>query len=177
MTIPRGELASTVTRRPATGADQPLLRELFKQSRDDLHLLPLALIDLQYRAQASQLAQDYPTATHEVLVADGSDAGMLVLAADNTVVRVLDIVIAPAQRRHGIAVRALHDVIVEAGTRPVQLTVWSQNTAARALYERLGFLALAPSKGPGAALGYVPMERAPGASDATESLRLTGRCA
>jgi ribosomal protein S18 acetylase RimI-like enzyme len=183
MNAPSTAQQCTVTRRPATAADQDLLRELFEQSRDDLQLLPPALLELQYRARANQHAQDHPSATQEILVVDGSDAGMLLLAVDDAVVRMVDIVIAPAQRRRGIAECLLRDVITKAGARPVQLTVWSANVPARAHYEQLGFAAIAPSPGQAAAhgesatLGYVAMERAPGPIDRSAGDRITGRCA
>jgi ribosomal protein S18 acetylase RimI-like enzyme len=151
MTTATPRTAPTVTRRPRTAADEPLLRALFEQSRDDLALLPPALVDLQYRAQQAQFGR----AGREVLVIDGVDVGTLVLTEDDDAVQVVDIVIAPAHRRQGIAEAVLGQVIAQAGDRPVRLTVWAANAPARALYERLGFRALSDSD------THVPMQRPP----------------
>jgi ribosomal protein S18 acetylase RimI-like enzyme len=152
----------TVVRRPATEDDATVLRALFEQSRDDLLLLPPALIDLQYRAQARQIAQDHPDATREVLVADGADAGLLVLAAADDAVWVVDIVVAPSHRRRRVAETVVRDVIDEASPRPVRLSVWASNAPARALYERLGFHTLTDSA------THVRMERPAGPINRTQ---------
>jgi ribosomal protein S18 acetylase RimI-like enzyme len=152
-----------VSRRPATAADADYLRALFTESRDDLLVLPdvarAALLDMQYRGQGRQIAAGHPAATREVLVADGADAGLLILDRDPERVHVVDIVVARAHRRRGIASGTLRAVIDEAGGRTVTLSVWPGNVIARSLYERLGFVPSTPSQIPG---GYLPMEHRPG---------------
>jgi ribosomal protein S18 acetylase RimI-like enzyme len=150
---------TTVALRAATAADEPYLRRLFATSRPDLAILPAdvrdALIDLQYRAQRAEFSWRYPAAEYDVVVADGADAGLLVVDRGETAVRVVDLVVDERHRRRGIAAAALQRVIDEAGRLPVRLSVWSANPAALALYERLGF---EPTGAPVTA-GYVAMER------------------
>jgi len=159
MTAATTDHPATVTRRPATPADDGLLRALFADSREDLRLLPEPLVEMQQRAQAAQIAADHPDATRDVIVADGVDAGALVLATDAASVTVVDIVVARTHRKRGIAEAVLADVITAAGDRPVLLTVWSENTAARRLYQKLGFVATADTE------GHIPMQRPAGSID------------
>jgi ribosomal protein S18 acetylase RimI-like enzyme len=150
---------SQITRRPAESRDDGYLRQLFLESRDDLLMLPAqfrdALLDMQYRGQSRQISADHPGATREVLVADGADAGLLVLDRDAERIHVVDIVVARARRRQGIASTALRSVIDEAGERAVTLSVWSGNVAALSLYQGFGFAVLNPSNG---AEGYISMQ-------------------
>jgi ribosomal protein S18 acetylase RimI-like enzyme len=151
---------SQLARRPARASDEDYLRQLFAQAREDLAILPAELrdqlADLQYRGQLRQIEADYPAATREVLVADGTDAGVLVLDQDDARIHVVDIAVASAHRRRGVASAALRSVFDEAGQRPVTLTVWSGNAIALSLYGRFGF---AEINGANVTEGYVFMER------------------
>jgi ribosomal protein S18 acetylase RimI-like enzyme len=150
---------SAVALRAASVKDDAYLRRIFAESRDDLAILPPdvrdTLIDLQYRAQRAQFAAGHPDAAYHILVADGVDAGVLMLDRGSDHVRIVDLTVERRHRRQGVAASALRGVLEEAGVRPVRLTVWAANAAARALYERLGFTETAapvPS-------GYLAMER------------------
>lgn len=153
---------TTVALRAAAGSDEPYVRRLFAASRPDLAILPAdvrePLVDLQYRAQRADFGWRYPAAEYAVLVADGADAGLLVLDRGEGALRVVDLVVDERHRRRGVATAALLRVIDEAGQLPVRLSVWSANAPARALYERLGFV---PTGAP-VTEGYVAMERRPG---------------
>ena len=133
-----------VTRRPLGASEDGYRRRMFGESRDDLLILPEdvrgPLADMQYRGWCRQIAADHPAAAHEALVADGTDAGLLVLDQDAERVHVVDIVVTREQRRRGIGSSAMRLVIAEAGNRIVTLLVWSGNVAAWSLYERLGFV-------------------------------------
>ena len=151
---------SQLTRRPARAGDEDYLRQVFAQARDDLAILPAELrdqlLDLQYRGQRRQIEAAYPAATREVLVADGADAGVLVLDQDAARIHVADIAVARAQRRRGVASAALRSVIDEAGQRPVTLMVWAGNAIALSLYASFGF---AEINGADVTEGYIFMER------------------
>lgn len=154
---------SSVVLRGATPHDDAYQRRLFAESRDDLAMLPQgirdSLIDMQFRAQAMQLARNHPDADRRVLVADGVDAGVLVLDDAADALRIVDLTVERRERRRGIAGAAVTAVIAAAGERPVRLSVWSTNEIARALYERLGFIA---SAGADVEEGYITMERRAG---------------
>lgn len=112
-----------IVRRPAGPADDGFLRALFAEGRDDLVLLPPdvrdTLLDMQFRAQRRQHGVDHPGATREILAVDGTDVGVLVVDQDAERVHVVDLVVAHAHRRRGIATGTLRDVIAEAGPRDV----------------------------------------------------------
>jgi ribosomal protein S18 acetylase RimI-like enzyme len=138
--------AVTVTLRPVEPADENLLRSLFAEARPELALLPPqtrdVLLDMQFRAQQRQYAANYVNARHEIIVADGSDVGQLIVDDAATEVRIIDVTVRHSHRSGGIGSTILRDVITDAGSsgRPVELSVWSGNTGAQRLYTRLGFV-------------------------------------
>ncbi|MFC5676804.1 GNAT family N-acetyltransferase [Aeromicrobium endophyticum] len=138
-------LTGGIVRRPATTADDALVARLFAESRPDLDALPAdvrgPLLALQVNAQLADYAATYPAASHEVVVADGTDVGRVVVATGDSETRVVDIVIGREHRRRGIASAVLSDVIATADEHghPVVLSVWATNHGARALYTALGF--------------------------------------
>jgi ribosomal protein S18 acetylase RimI-like enzyme len=148
-----------VTRRPAEGRDEPLLRELFASSRQEWDLLPSssrdALLDMQFRAQRQQYAVSHPDAAHQILVAAGVDVGQLRLDESTPSVRIVDVTVHPDHRGRGITSSVLREVLDNADRagRPVQLSVWTTNVGARRLYERLGFAVTGESN------GYLDMHR------------------
>jgi ribosomal protein S18 acetylase RimI-like enzyme len=149
--------ARQLSRRAVAPHDDPYLRALFADSREDLQLLPPELrdplIDMQFEAQRRQIAAAHPDAVHEMLVADGVDVGRLVVAYSADAAHIIDITIARASRRQGIATAALQELIAMPSNRSVTLRVWSANAPARRLYEQVGFV---PG---GTDAGYVAMER------------------
>jgi ribosomal protein S18 acetylase RimI-like enzyme len=140
---------AVVTRRPAQPGDEALVRALVVESRPELALLPDAvrgpILDLQVKAQRQHYDAAYPQASHEILAIAGVDVGRLILDDGQTAVRVVDVVVLQSHRGRGIATTVLRDVISDADRRglAVELSVWSANTDARRLYERLGFVATA----------------------------------
>lgn len=158
----RTSTPTTVKRRPATPADEGLLRDLFAETRADLSLLDPelrgTLVDLQWRAREREYAAVHPDAIREILVADGTDVGQLILADTADAVRVVDVSVHARHRGRGIGSSVLRDVTREAEHRGrrVRLSVWSENSGARRLYESLGFVAVeAPEDG----AGYIEMSR------------------
>jgi ribosomal protein S18 acetylase RimI-like enzyme len=149
--------ARQLSRRAVGPHDDPYLRALFADSREDLQLLPPEvrgpLIDMQFEAQRRQIAADHPAAVHEVLVADGVDVGRLVVAYGAGSAHVVDITIARTSRRQGIATAVLQELIAEPHHQSVTLRVWSANAPARRLYEQVGFVPR------GTDAGSVAMER------------------
>ena len=140
---------TAVARRSAGGADIPLLRELFADAHVEFAVLPpdtrFVLVDMRFRAERRQHAAQFPHARHEILVVDGVDVGRLLIDSRDDEMRVVDITVGLGRRREGIASNALAQLADEAdkaGQR-LWLTIWSGNTAMRAVCERLGFSAAA----------------------------------
>lgn len=138
--MPGPRTAARVTLRPAGPGDAALLRHLFLASRDDLALVPPPLVDVQERAQRRQHEVDHPAARDRIVVADGFDAGRLLVDDLGDTLHVVDVCVLPQYRRRGVARAVLAHLIDEAGGRQVTLRVWSQNVAAIRLYEGLGFV-------------------------------------
>ena len=159
MTSVRGRLA--VTRRAATPADIPFLRTLFADAHLELAVLPtdtrFVLIDMQFRAQRRQHAASHPLATHEIVVADGTAAGRVIVDRSTDPIRVVDVSVALGHRRTGIAAGIFADLTTEAdgAERAIEATVWSGNAAAVALVQDNGFVAGTDEA------GYVTYVRAP----------------
>lgn len=125
-----------------------------------------AIVDLQLRARDHQRDATCPGAQLGVLELDGVPIGQLDLWSDGTSVDVLELHVVPGLRGHGVGAAALRAVLADAdaAATPVRLHV-EVGSAARRLYERLGFAAVAatpthvamvrtgpePTEGPGAA--------------------------
>lgn len=73
---------------------------------------------------------------------DGTPIGLLKVDARGTPVRLLQLAVAPEFQGRGLGTALVRRVIAEAGTRPVWLQVLHANPRARALYARLGFVAI-----------------------------------
>lgn len=150
----------TVSRRPATGTDLPLLRELFADARTELAVLPpdtrWVLVDMRFRAQRREHAAQYPSAEHDIILVGGTEVGQVVVEHSADGVHVIDLSVALGHRHEGIATAVLSALVDEAqaAQQRIWLTVWSGNTAARHACERAGLRA-----GPVRDDGHVMMER------------------
>ncbi|MFC6356144.1 GNAT family N-acetyltransferase [Luethyella okanaganae] len=160
--------ARAITLRAAAPADESLLRRIFEQSRSaDFSGFPAglrpALVDMQYRAQQAQYSAQYPEARHEVILVDGAVAGRILVDESGTAWRLIDISVSSEHRNGGIGTAVLSEVCERASAsgRPVELSVWAGNRAARRLYERLGFSVAAERP------DYLSLHRAPDALPST----------
>ena len=154
---------SGVALRPATPDDREFLLTVYRTTRDDeLGLTEwtesekAAFVDMQFRAQDGYYRDVYPDGRFLVVTRGNEPIGRLYLARLPDEVRVIDIVLMPAQRGQGIGSSLLAAVVAEADAEvlPVRLHVepWSP---AKRLYERLGFRTLQVNG------IYELMERAP----------------
>jgi ribosomal protein S18 acetylase RimI-like enzyme len=132
----------TVSTRTATPSDEPFRLAVFAQARADVFdamgLDPVArtqLIELQYRMQQCHYRKVYPASDELIIELDATPAGTLWLATGPDDIRVVDLAIASEYRRRGIASEVLMALLQRS---PVSLSVWHENDAALALYQRLG---------------------------------------
>lgn len=144
MTAAPQHVPHSVLRRYAGAGDNRLVRQMLADTRDDLLLLPSdvrdTVVEMQVHAERRLIAAEHPGATHEILMADGTDVGRLVVDVAATDVRVIDLTICRDHRRHGLATAVLRDVLADAGRRPVTITIKANNNAARGLLRGLGFV-------------------------------------
>lgn len=133
--------------RDAEPDDHGFLWDLYFWSREDLHqAMPDAaslqqLVRMQQQAQEMGLRHNYPQARHFIVQEDAQPVGRAVIHAGNGELRLLDIAVAPAARRHGAAtavLQALQSAARQQGAR-LGLSVRTSNAAAGQLYRKLGF--------------------------------------
>ncbi len=168
--IPRPDPCGWASLRPADDSDRSVLMRVFTESHcaelDLLGLEPAALaglVGMQYRARQAQYRSLHPDAVEYLLVADdGSPVGSCWLDDAPEQLRVLDIAVLREHRRRGIA-RAVLGRLCErsaAAGKPVGLSVWHQNLAARELYRALGFTTAGAGE-EGVGNGYLELQFAP----------------
>lgn len=117
-----------------------------------------AFLRQQFAAQDAYWAQQRPATERSVIVVDGEDAGRLYVDRSGAEeIRVVDIALLPDHRGHGVGGRLLCELLDEGDRtdRPVTIHVERGNRA-RALYGRLGFVAISPAG------AYDLYERVPG---------------
>jgi len=141
------ELASNVSLRPATSADQTFLLSLYASTRaEEMAFVRVdenqknALIAMQFNAQSQQYLISYPNAEHSIILRHEEPVGRLLVDRGDREFTLVDIALLPAHRRAGIGSHLIRELLVEARSarKPVRLSVWHSNPARR-LYERLGF--------------------------------------
>jgi GNAT superfamily N-acetyltransferase len=133
--------------RPATTADEPFLRELFRLMREpQLAMLPFdeaqraAFCESQYQARAAHYRDAYPGARHSIVENDGNRVGTLVEARGAAAIHLVDLQLSPAFQARGWGTELMLQLQREASRLglPVILHVESRGRARR-FYERLGF--------------------------------------
>lgn len=165
-----GAAAVAVRRRLTTPHDSdPLGALLLADAAEALASLPEPmrgeLAALQVRAREAGHAAAWPAAQQwTILVGPSMPVGRLVLADQPDGWHIVDLRVHPAWRGRGIASACLRQLIGEADRAGgwLSLTVAVDNPA-RALYERLGFVAGPLGAGAAAAPTDVRMRRAPAA--------------
>jgi len=134
-----GRLAA---RAPGTG-DADFLAALYLATRPDLGALPVprsvieGIARHQQQLQLEDYARRYPGAETWLVEEEGMAVARLVLDRSEEALRVVDLAVAPAARRQGIARELLTALQARGGA--IALRVRVENSAARALYASLGF--------------------------------------
>lgn len=138
---------ATITLRPAGPDDHAFLMEVYGSTRaDELALTPwndeqrAAFILHQFTAQQDHYAKNYPGATHDIILADGRQAGRIYVARLEREIRIIDLTLLPHERNTGIGSYLIRQLLVEAGRTKQSVRIWVEefNPSLR-LFERLGF--------------------------------------
>jgi ribosomal protein S18 acetylase RimI-like enzyme len=138
---------ATVILRAATAGDREFLYRVYASTRAE----ELAATDWSDEQKAVFLRQQfdvqdahyrtYEGASFQVIVSDNENAGRLYIHRRAREIRVMDIALLPDFRARGIGAHILQDVQREAARDGSCVTVHVEKfNAARALYERLGFI-------------------------------------
>ena len=159
-----------LSRRPATDADLPFLREVYASTRREevgrAGWPPEqveAFLAMQFEAQRRHYLEHYTETTYEVLLVDGQPAGRLYVARWERELRIVDIALLPEFRGRGVGAEIVQELIDEAAAAGKPVTIHVERTnPAMSLYERLGFEPIGET-GP-----YLLLERRPsGAASAS----------
>ena len=136
-----------MTLRPEEAGDEPLLFQLYASTREEELALTgwdeptrTQFLQGQFRAQRTGYRSMFPTADFAILVLDAAAAGRIVVQQTPAEIRLVDLIIAPALRHHGLGTALMQSLFSEAARRnkPVRLHVFQNNRAAL-WYQRLGF--------------------------------------
>ncbi|AMO95461.1 acetyltransferase family protein [Collimonas fungivorans] len=136
--------------RPCTTADIAFLRELYRQLRaEELAPLPWpqaqknAFLDSQFALQHRHYLTQYPDADFCLVESAAQPIGRLYLWRQAPQFLVIDISLLPQWRNSGIGTALMRGAqeLARVGQADLNLHVDQRNSAARRLYERLGFIA------------------------------------
>lgn len=136
---------ATLSFRPVTEDDTSFLYELYCSTR----ALEMSAIDwdnaqkqtflqMQFNAQVSQYQSAFPTANHDIILRKNKPVGRLYIDRSQNEIRLLDIIINPKKRNHGIGSFCLKQLKNEAtqANIPLRFYVWHTNYDAQRFYER-----------------------------------------
>lgn len=143
-------MITSLTLRPATPADEGFLCDLYAQNRQaefrawglDEAMLA-SLLQMQFTAQQTTYATQYPDADHDIILLDGRPVGRFYVHRATDHLLLVDIALVPEVQGRGLGTALLQALLDEGGKKglPVRLHVGITNPA-RCLYQRLGFTAL-----------------------------------
>ena len=136
-----------ITLRPSRPEDRDFLFSVYASTRvDEMAMVPwddaqkAGFLDQQFGAQTAYWDEQYPEAERSIVEIDGAPAGRFYVQHWPKEIRLVDIALLPAFRRHGAGTELIQRLFSEASQRNVPLTIHVEIfNPARALYERLGF--------------------------------------
>lgn len=136
-----------ITLRPVTPDDNDFLMEVYGSTRaDELALTPWtdeqrhAFIQHQFTAQQVHYKQNYPSATHDIIVVDGREVGRLYVARLEREIRIVDITLLPGERNAGTGSFLIKQLLDEAKRTKRSVRIWVEEfNPSLQLFERLGF--------------------------------------
>lgn len=138
----------TIECRPVAEDDGEFLLRLYASTREEeMEFVDWsddrkrAFLQNQLAAQKAEYGRRWPEADHEIVLADGTPAGMIWVGRTEDEIRLLDIALLPEFRRRGIGTALLKPLQEEAERdgKPMRHCVYITNTPAFAFYHRLGF--------------------------------------
>lgn len=137
----------TITLRPVSSSDDRFLFSLYASTRTaELAQVPWtelqkqAFLQMQYAAQKSSYAAQYPDAEHVVISRDAEPVGRLYLARCPDRVHILDITVAERCRKNGVGSFVLNEIVREASEAGKPTTIYIEpSNPSVGLFERLGF--------------------------------------
>ena len=139
---------STLAVRPAVPADEIFLYDLYVALRGPLFALaPISaeqrqmLLQMQFRAQMSAYAQQYPNSCYHVVLFDSRPVGRLWVAPVERSFHLVDIAIHPELQSKGLGTVLIQRLQQEAAQAklPISATVDRFNPGSLRFHQKLGF--------------------------------------
>ncbi|HEY3824807.1 MAG TPA: GNAT family N-acetyltransferase [Bryobacteraceae bacterium] len=139
---------SAVRLRPREPGDETFLFSLYSALRaPEFALLAIPepqkeqLIRMQYQAQNSAYAMQYPESDYQIVMRDDCPVGKIWIARNEDEFHLVDIVLAPEARNSGIGAHLLKQLQqeAEAAGLPVRSSVFRFNPGSLRFHLRLGF--------------------------------------
>ena len=133
--------------RPETAEDEGLLFELYASTRqEELNLtgwdVPTrsAFLEMQFRAMRQGYRAMFPRGEFSIILEDDTPVGRAVVDRRSEEIHLVDIIVLPSRRGHGIGKWFMRALCAEAKEqrKPVRLQAL-KNSRAVAFYQRLGF--------------------------------------
>lgn len=125
--------------------DQEFLALLYRSTRDDLALLPEAmltgLLAIQFQAQHAGYRQQYPDADFSIIELDSKPSGCIAVHRSAKEIRLINLALLPEVRSFGHGRSLIQALQKEASAtgKLLTLSVAAQNAGAQRLYFALGF--------------------------------------
>jgi GNAT superfamily N-acetyltransferase len=141
------DTAPGITLRPESAEDEPLLFELYAETRaaelDGVGWDPAmrrSFLTMQFKAQRQGYRTMFPEAAFSIIITDDRPAGRIVVNRTEGEIRLVDLVLLPPYRGRGIGTQLLTGLCAQAveGKKALRLHAL-KGSRARRLYERLGF--------------------------------------
>lgn len=133
--------------RPITEGDLPFLGRVYASTREEELSVTgwtpdtiRAFLASQFQAQHRYYREQFASASYQVILVDGREAGRLYIDRRESEIRIIDIALLPEFRGRGIGSHILGRILDEASRagKPVRIHVEMSNPA-MSLYQRLGF--------------------------------------
>jgi ribosomal protein S18 acetylase RimI-like enzyme len=136
-----------ITLRPVSESDEAFIFALYASTRAaEMAMVPWsdsqkqAFVEMQFRAQKTSYAKEYPSAQHSVICLDGDPVGRLYLDRSQERFHILDITVAEASRNLRVGSMVLKEILEEAECAQKATTIYVENfNPSVRLFERLGF--------------------------------------
>lgn len=137
----------TIDFRPAIAEDRDFLYRVFASTRQAEMTATgwsgpqiESFLQMQFEWQHDQYMQNYPDASFDVVLIDGTPAGKLYVDRTKGNIRIIDIALLPEFRGRGAGGQIMRKLAGEADAEGLAMSLHVEtNNPARRLYERVGF--------------------------------------